>query len=297
MADDYGTCPNDLFEDERLADAPLQVISGHALIMVLADDYGLFDGNPKTMARRIGSTVDEVEQLFALLEARRIVGFYEAPGRGGVGRRVGRILDFHSYRGHPDRVSQPSQRGASLHPTEDGSYIPSRRERGLGRPAKSNPEPTRAAAKSPRASTTPKVGMTAPQADKRARATSVQPSCNDRAGDVQAACNDRAAFVQVSTAQHSTADPPASRSDHAARQAACEPSPSGSTDARVTEAPSPAEPPPALEGREAQAPEDGWEDRPPSRPTATPPPRRLTRDEEAARVAALRAQFATLEPT
>lgn len=130
MADDYGTCPTDVYEDERIESLPLALISGFTLVMTLTDDHMLFEGRPRAFARKIGAEAREVEDLFAALEEAHLVRFYDAPGSGGVARRVGVVIDGHKFRGHPERVANPSRRGASLFPLEDGTYIPGRRERG-----------------------------------------------------------------------------------------------------------------------------------------------------------------------
>ncbi len=133
MADDYGTVPNDVFTDERLYDASLATIAGFTLVMHQTDDYGHFEGHPRVFARAVGAMPEEVEQLFEELKGRGMVEFYAAPGRGGVERRVGRVIGFYSYQGHPDRVAVEQKRGASRYPLEDGTYIPSRRQRGIDR--------------------------------------------------------------------------------------------------------------------------------------------------------------------
>ena len=133
MADDYGTVPNDVFTDERLYDASLATIAGYVLVMHQTDDYGHFEGHPRVFARAVGAMPEEVEQLFDELARRGMVEFYAAPGRGGVERRVGRVIGFYSYQGHPDRVAVEQKRGASRYPLEDGTYVPSRRQRGIDR--------------------------------------------------------------------------------------------------------------------------------------------------------------------
>ena len=133
MADDYGTVPNDVFTDERLYDASLATIAGYVLVMHQTDDYGHFEGHPRVFARAVGAMPEEVEQLFDELARRGMVEFYAAPGRGSVERRVGRVIGFYSYQGHPDRVAVEQKRGASRYPLEDGTYVPSRRQRGIDR--------------------------------------------------------------------------------------------------------------------------------------------------------------------
>ena len=71
MADDYGTCPNDVFDDERLEGAPLSSITGYVVLIMLADDHGLFDANSRVLARRLGCGAPEVSALLADLSERR----------------------------------------------------------------------------------------------------------------------------------------------------------------------------------------------------------------------------------
>ena len=187
MADDYYTCPNDVFDDERLVDAPLSVITGHVLIVTIADDWGLFDGSSRALARKLGAAPAAVDELLAALEDRHLVRFYEAPGRGGALRRVGQVIDYHTYRGHPHRVAYESKRGASEFPLEDGTRVASRRERG------SDVEATR-----------------------KPRGRGVEALWQKRGSDVEATRKPRGSVVasrarevaQHSTEQHSTASSP-----------------------------------------------------------------------------------------
>lgn len=194
MADDYGTCPLDVFEDERLIGAPVSLLSGHVLIMVICDDHGRFEGNPEVASRKVGCDAHELKALFHELETRGLVEFYEALGRAGVRRRVGQIVDYHAYRGHPKRVAQPSQRKASHYPAPDGTFVPGRRERALGRPSRSDPASlTEDRAMSPQGLVT---SMTTPGREPQ-RALEVQAACNERADEVQSACSECADEVRI----------------------------------------------------------------------------------------------------
>lgn len=216
MADDFGTCPNDLFEDERLLGAPLATLSGAALMMLLADDHGRLDGDPRVIARRIGSTAEDVEKLIEQLAELRWLEVYDAPGRGGVQRLVIQVLDFHSYQGHPHRIAYPAKRGASSYPTRTGETVPSRRARSkaAGDQRGSDEE----AAWKSRGSDV--------EATRKPRGSSVEAPRKGRGSSVASRARD-----QNSTEQH-RGDP--------------EGSPSGHVD------PADAAPSPALEAREAQ---------------------------------------------
>ena len=240
MADNYGTVPNDVYTDERLYDASLATIAGFTLVMHQTDDYGLFEGHPRVFGRTIGAMVDEVDALFAELARRGMVEFYGAPGRGGVTRRVGRVIGFYLYQGHPDRVALEVKRGASRFPLEDGTYIPSRRQRGSE------------------------------------RGTSVAPQTKQRGSERGTSVASRA---RISTAQHSTAQ---HRGDP-------EGSPSGHVDHLGGDTP------PALSGAGRSPREDVDVDELGPFRDEPPPRARLTREQEAERIAHAKAQLAALD--
>lgn len=227
MADDFDTCPGDVYEDERLMGARLSTITGHAAVMLLADDHGLFDGHVPNVARRWGCSTDEAEALFDELEERKLVRFYDAPGRGGVTRRVGKVIDFHAYRGHPHRVKYPAKRGASAFPLEDGASVPSRRAR--AKPAPQAVQPERGS------------NVEAPW---NARGSDVEASWNERGTDVARAGTHAGTHARVyagthagTRAQHSTEQhSEAGDAPQASPQRSSKPSPAGSTDARASDA-------------------------------------------------------------
>ncbi len=238
MADDYGTVPNDVFVDERLYDASLATISGFTLVMHQTDDYGHFEGHPRVFARAVGAMPEEVEQLFDELARRGMVEFYAAPGRGGVERRVGRVIGFYSYQGHPDRVAIEQKRGASRYPLEDGSYIASRRLRGKQRGTNVEaPDTERGKQRgntrgSQRGEDVEVRGSERGSERGKQRGTNVAPRGSERGSQR----GSRARSAQHSTAQH-RGDPEGSPSVHA--------------DLAI------AAPLPALEAREAQHEEQG----------------------------------------
>lgn len=143
MADDFGTFPLDAFDDERLDGAPMWVIHGFMVIIGVADDYGRFDGRPHALASQWRCAPQEVSDLLAFLKDRKLVEFYEVPGRGGVPCKVGEIVDFFSYRGHVRRRKNESDRGAPHYPDRDGT-MPSRRgHRPAPRPGQGEPKQDR----------------------------------------------------------------------------------------------------------------------------------------------------------
>lgn len=195
MADDFGSCPWTLYTDERLAEASLADITGATLIMMACDDYGRFEGRARVLARRIGSTPDEVEDLFERLERLRFVVFFDAPSDGGT-RRVGEVVGFHDFPGLPFRAASPSQRGAALYPDRDGKFAPGRRARAspANRPAR------------PPAPTSEPERASSVQEKTRARASSVQAGDASTETERASSVQDRRARARVPRArQHSTA--------------------------------------------------------------------------------------------
>ncbi len=129
MADDWHTCPADIFNDERLEGANLSTITGYCVLVMLADDHGIFDASPRILGRHIGCSSNEIAALQAELVRRRLLRLYETHD-GTRERQAGILLGFHGYRGHPERVAFPSKRGASVLPFPDGEKVLSRRQRG-----------------------------------------------------------------------------------------------------------------------------------------------------------------------
>jgi hypothetical protein len=303
VADHYSTCPNDLFDDERLEGAPLATISGYAVLVLLADDHGLFDPNTRVLARRLGCGATEVRELLDALTERNMVHLYDVDTGDGRGvRSAAQIVGFHSYIGHPDRVKQPSQRGESIFPLPNGEKIMSRRAR-----KKPSDDP--------------------PNEPSRGRAAGVQQSCSERAGGVQRPSKGRAANVQRegtnrnartpestaerseaerSTAQHS-AVPPA---QHAAASRPQEQPTHGSPVPAPTP-PGPEGPGSAHDGAVRREPQPVAEPPPDARPhdpvpaerepyvepyvTAPPPPPRVRPPTQGERMAAERVRVAELK--
>lgn len=300
MADDFATCPWSFFGDERLAEASLTEIAGAALVVMCCDDYGRFEGRARVLARRIGSTPDEVAKLLERLAEMGVVEFYEAATESGI-RRVGEVIGFYELPGHPFRVANPSQRGAALYPDREGNYEPGRKARASG--SEQDAEPKRG--------TKRKAGARPVQEKREKRARSVQVESKSGASDLARPRVDRAHSARAS-AQHSTAqqDPRATHSDQGAPpRRAPEPTPPASTDAReracaLDAAPSPpGGHAPALGGAGSPPAEIPEGEPQPGREEQDPPPKpiprrvRMTRDEELERMQALREQVASLGAT
>ena len=134
MADDFGAFPLDCFEDERLDGAPLWAIHGFTVILGIADDHGRFDGRASALAGMWRCATAEAQELLDFLHERKLIDFYEVPGRGGVKTRIGEVVEFYSYRGHTRRRKNPSDRRVSSYPDRNGECDRVRPHRPAPRP-------------------------------------------------------------------------------------------------------------------------------------------------------------------
>lgn len=181
MADSFGTCPFDVFADDRLEGQPLAVITGFVTLMMLADDHGIIDVTPRTLSHRLYCGVSEIKALLETLEGLNMIYTWDSPdSEGGRPKRGCRVIKFHEYKGHPKRKSNPSQRGASCLPLPEGAAIPSRRAR---------------------------------KSQDSERATNVQPTCDRCAASVSGTCKRCARRVQRESIERNAGAAATSRQD------------------------------------------------------------------------------------
>lgn len=240
MADDYGTCPNSIFDDERLEGAPLSSITGLVTLVMLADDHGVFDANSRVLARRLGCTAPEVSALLVDLEARGICQVYDCSD-GERARRGGIIIGFHTYPGHPERVAFPSKRGASVLPFPDGTRVLPRRQRDGNDDDRGSPvEPPRKKRGS-RVEAKPDASKPPSKLTREPKREGVAEAWQTRGSDVEAAWQVRGNEEGPPTNRNARAPEQHSIAEHSiakhepgpSRPPALMPSPAGSTDARA----------------------------------------------------------------
>lgn len=281
MTDTWGSVPFSALDDERLDGDPGPARAFFALVMVACDDHGLFEGDGPALARRLGCDQRWVEDGLVDLEQRGLVERYEAPGRR---RKVGRVIGYHAFAGHPERKAYPSQRSASLYPDQSGQTIPGKDGRRRSATASQAPanHPASDAQVASKSSATGKKATGKPAATKPpGRRQTEEKRREEKRRDLRPTDEERGA----------TSAPPLS-------------SPSGSTNARAIESSEKGGPEPALEGAgRPPGVEESWpvydlaelraedEQRESQRSRR---PRALSPEEEANRRAALRAQLAAM---
>lgn len=248
MADNWHSCPADIFDDERLEGAPLSSITGYCVLVMLADDHGIFDAAPRTMGRKFGCASSEVASMLADLAKRKLIQLYEC-NDGQRERQAGIIIGFHSYRGHPDRRAYPSKRRASVLPFPDGERVMPRRQRDEdAQPRKKRGSGAEAAGKK-RGSDVEASVKSVPTANDAPAKAADEGAWQERGSDVEVAWQERgnkdpASLIRNARVRERVEESRVEESRVEMRGApsapASKPTPAGSTDARASSAlPSP----------------------------------------------------------
>lgn len=278
MADSYSMVPLSALDDERLDGDAGPVRAAFALVMLVTDDWGRFEGDTDALARRLGVSADWMGPMLVQLEGRGLIELYAAPGRR---RLVGEVIGYADYPGHAPRKSAPSTRAASLYPGRDGEITPGKNARRAAPDA------------------APKKAGNIGQGRGKVGASSGKAAGNPegKTGQARGRAEERRG--------EEIRDPPASQSDQVGppEGAPTQPTPAASTDARATSAPiepdpeprAPVASPPALGGAGEAPSEDAQEQQQDPEPPPRPRPRPLTRAEEAERVRQLREQLAAVQ--
>ncbi len=123
MANDYAMIPWSVFHNRRTSRVPSPLRPYLALVSLACNDWGLFDANPKALARLFGMEVADLEPHVKALVDLGIVEIYEVVSDfDGIAHTVGEIPCFLDLPGLPPRVAEKKRRTKSYLPLRDGSY-------------------------------------------------------------------------------------------------------------------------------------------------------------------------------